>query len=519
LLAGTNVAVDRTNLSYLQVSYMLFIALYTIAVGTGGIKPNVSSFGADQFDEDDPDHVRDKKSFFNWFYMFINLGSLMASTVVVYIQQEVSWTIGFVIPAACMFLATCIFFLGKRRYVRIKPAESPILRVLKVVFSATSHLKEKQRTPGGGIPHNVSYAWLESAVTDQPSDPVSNSNRSTNDNMEPSSVLQERQRLQHKKKGQYTHEQVEEVRLVVRLFPMFLATCFYWTVYSQMATLFVSQGIQMDTRVQFGKSTTLEIPPASLSSFDTISILVLIPLYDQGLVPLLKRCKKRITVLQRIGVGLVLATVSMVVAGTVEMRRLRLAHQGRFTPDGSVDMSVFWQTFQYLLVGASEVFAAIGQLELFYDQAPDSMRSCCSALALLSTAMGGYIAGGLIPLINAITSRTGGGEWIPSNLNDGRLDLFFYTIAGLNTLNFVYFLYVAMNFKHKTVAHGSGSGRSMPEDKGTSGEAEGAFARTNERTSAQAIPSRIRRRSSLERTPIRSLMPMPESPALPAPLR
>ena len=102
LLAGTNVAVDRTNLSYLQVSYMLFIALYTIAVGTGGIKPNVSSFGADQFDEDDPDHVRDKKSFFNWFYMFINLGSLMASTVVVYIQQEVSWTIGFVIPAACM---------------------------------------------------------------------------------------------------------------------------------------------------------------------------------------------------------------------------------------------------------------------------------------------------------------------------------------------------------------------------------------------------------------------------------
>ena len=112
----------------------------------------------------------------------------------------------------------------------------------------------------------------------------------------------------------------------------------------------------MDTRVQFGKSTTLEIPPASLSSFDTISILVLIPLYDQGLVPLLKRCKKRITVLQRIGVGLVLATVSMMVAGTVEMRRLRLAHQGRFTPDGSVDMSVFWQTFQVRKKNASFFF-------------------------------------------------------------------------------------------------------------------------------------------------------------------
>ena len=104
------------------------------------------------------------------------------------------------------------------------------------------------------------------------------------------------------KKGKhYTHEQVEEVRLVVRLFPMFLATCFYWTIYSQMQTLFVSQGMQMNTDLKFkglGLDLDLSVPPASLSFFDTISIIVLVPLYDKGLVPLLKSKGMNITVLQ-----------------------------------------------------------------------------------------------------------------------------------------------------------------------------------------------------------------------------
>lgn len=45
-----------------------------IALGTGGIKPNVSAFGADQFDEKDPQDKKEKESFFNWFYLAINIG-------------------------------------------------------------------------------------------------------------------------------------------------------------------------------------------------------------------------------------------------------------------------------------------------------------------------------------------------------------------------------------------------------------------------------------------------------------
>ena len=54
--------------------------------GAGGIKPNVVTFGADQFDEGSPAEVALKESFFRWFYFAANVGTLLASTVVVYIQ-------------------------------------------------------------------------------------------------------------------------------------------------------------------------------------------------------------------------------------------------------------------------------------------------------------------------------------------------------------------------------------------------------------------------------------------------
>jgi dipeptide/tripeptide permease len=65
---------------------LLYTSLYIVAFGTGGIKPNVSAFGADQFEDSDPEESAEKKSFFNWFYFSINLGSIIAMTVVVWIQ-------------------------------------------------------------------------------------------------------------------------------------------------------------------------------------------------------------------------------------------------------------------------------------------------------------------------------------------------------------------------------------------------------------------------------------------------
>ena len=79
------------------------------------------------------------------------------------------------------------------------------------------------------------------------------------------------------------------------------------------------------------------------------------------------------------------------------------------------------------------MLASIGQLEFFYDQAPDVMRSCSMALQLLSVALGSYLSGALVWGVSALTARLGlnqGLGWLPRDLNHGRLDLFFLLLAG-----------------------------------------------------------------------------------------
>lgn len=65
---------------------VLYLGLYLIALGNGGIKPNVSTLGADQFDEGDPNERKHMSHFFNWFYFIISIGSLFSVTLFVYIQ-------------------------------------------------------------------------------------------------------------------------------------------------------------------------------------------------------------------------------------------------------------------------------------------------------------------------------------------------------------------------------------------------------------------------------------------------
>ena len=83
-----------------------------------------------------------------------------------------------------------------------------------------------------------------------------------------------------------------------------------------------------------------------------------------------------------------------------------------------------------------QVLASIGQLEFFYDQAPDVMRSCSMALQLLSVCIGSYLSGALVLGVaqgTAALDAAGGAGWLPEDLNDGRLDLFFLLLAGVTS--------------------------------------------------------------------------------------
>lgn len=120
----------------------LSIALALIALGTGGIKPCISSFGADQFDEADKKEVKKKYAFFNWFFFAINMGALLGITVLVYVQVKKGWVWGFGIPTGAMIISIAVLLCGIKYYRFQKPMGSPFTRFMQVmVASVRNHLR------------------------------------------------------------------------------------------------------------------------------------------------------------------------------------------------------------------------------------------------------------------------------------------------------------------------------------------------------------------------------------------
>lgn len=135
---------------------ILYLSLYLIALGTGGLKSSVSGFGTDQFDDKDEKEKTQKEYFFNRFFFFISMGTLMAVTVLVYIQDKVgrSWAYG--ICSVSMFIAIVIFLSGTKRYRYKKSMGSPIVHIVEVVVAATRKRKMEVPNDIGMLYENLS---------------------------------------------------------------------------------------------------------------------------------------------------------------------------------------------------------------------------------------------------------------------------------------------------------------------------------------------------------------------------
>lgn len=242
--------------------------------------------------------------------------------------------------------------------------------------------------------------------------------------------------------------QVEEFKSIIRLLPIWAIGIVFSAVYSQMGTLFVLQGSTMDLHID----NSFEIPSASLSLFDTISVIFWVPIYDRLIVPLARKFtghKNGFTQLQRIAIGLVISIFAMLTAGTLELVRLREVKKHNYYELKHIPMSIFWQVPQYFIIGCAEVFTFIGQLEFFYEQAPDAMRSLCSALSLTTAALGNYLSTLLVKIVTDFSTRHGKPGWIPDNLNYGNLHYFFWLLALLSVLNLGVYLMVARWYTYK----------------------------------------------------------------------
>lgn len=244
-----------------------------------------------------------------------------------------------------------------------------------------------------------------------------------------------------------TVTQVEEVKCILRLLPVWFCTIFSSVVFIQMLSLFVEQGATMDrTFLKF------QIPPASMTAFDIISTSAFIMLFDILIVPLyvkvMKRDPKPPSELRRIGIGLVIAIIALTIAGFVERKRLRLASDnGKETSS----LSIFWQTPQYVLVGVSEAFVYVAQMEFFASQTPDGLKSLGMGLSMSSSALGSFVANIILTVVMKITSSHGRPGWVPPNLNDGHLDWFFFLSAFLTAIDLVLYVVCAKRYKDRAL--------------------------------------------------------------------
>ncbi|KAJ6871756.1 protein NRT1/ PTR FAMILY 8.1 [Populus alba x Populus x berolinensis] len=420
-----------------------FVALYMIALGTGGIKPCVSSFDADQFDETDETERKRKSSFFNWFCLSINIGALVASSVLVWIQMNVGWGWGFGVSAVAMAVAVVFFFLGSKLYRIQKPGGSPITRIVQVIVASFG--KSKVQVPAD---KSLLYETLEEESQIQGSRKLEHTNKfkffdkaavKTQDDSIKGSTSPWRL---------CTVTQVEELKSIIRLLPVWASGIVFSTVYSQMSTKFVLQGNTMDQHM----GPHFQIPSASLSLFDNLSVIFWAPVYDRIIVPYARKFtghERGFTQLQRMGIGLVISIVSMITAGILEVVRINYVQKNNYYDLKYIPMSIFWQVPQYFLIGCAEVFTFIGQLEFFYDQAPDAMRSLCSALSLTTVALGNYLSTLLVTIVTKITTRGGKLGWIPDNMNRGHLDYFYWLLAILSFLNFILYLWISKWFTYK----------------------------------------------------------------------
>ncbi|KAK5818674.1 hypothetical protein PVK06_023617 [Gossypium arboreum] len=115
---------------------VFYCALYIIAIGTGGTKPNISTMGADQFDDFAPKERVQKLSFFNWWMFSIFFGTLFSNTFLIYIQDNVGWSLGYGLPAAGLLVSVLVFLVGTPHYRHKLALGSPLTTIFQVLVAA-----------------------------------------------------------------------------------------------------------------------------------------------------------------------------------------------------------------------------------------------------------------------------------------------------------------------------------------------------------------------------------------------
>ena len=355
-----------------------YFGLFPIALGSGGIKPCVSAFVGDQFDQSNKSLA---KVVFDAFYWIINFGSFFASLLVPPLLRYFGPEVAFGVPGVLMFISTVVFWLGRSYYVNVPPAPPHPDSFVNVSRSALlSPGQGSASRPGltlallGGLFAVVCIAlgFVDLA-------------RMTVMQVKPwlgvaqwwclgivafvgfvgVGVWRQLERA----RGAHPDDAVEGARSVLRILVLFAFVTPFWSLFDQKASTWVLQAEGMIKPSWFQSS--------QMQALNPLLVMLLIPFNNFVLYPALRRRGFEPTALRRMGAGIALAGFSWVVIGGLQL-----------VLDSGNPISIAWQILPYAFLTFGEVLVSATGLEFAYSQAPAPMKSSIMAFWSLSVTVG-----------------------------------------------------------------------------------------------------------------------------------
>ena len=246
----------------IENKYMVVGALGLLAMGSGVIKPNISTLMGMTYDQQRPGQEQLRSNAFSWFYLAINIGALLSQLAVPWLRTEYSYQVAFLFPAGLMALALTVFAAGKRFY-----AKETIER--KVVGNPGETVPSGQTITG--LPVNYAVVSHEQKAADR----------------------------------------VLKRQTLMRIGSLFILIMFFWAIFDQSASTWIFfADTFMDLHV-FGLAVTAD-QVQSVNAFFIITILPVSVIFFNRMAN--RGVKIRPT--DKMIVGFVLTAISMVIMST-----------------------------------------------------------------------------------------------------------------------------------------------------------------------------------------------------------
>lgn len=355
------------------------VGLVVMGIGTGGFKSNISPLIAEQY-KDQKAYVRIRKDgskeivdpatttarIYIYFYFLINCGSLTGSLAMVYSEHFVGFWLSYTLPTICYLLCPALLIFFKRHYKLSPPTGSVMGRAAKLIRFAFKKSDKKNCFKDENFWERIKPSQIRARGEVVPAWMT------------------------------FDDAWVDEVKRGVVACKVFLWYPLYWLAYNQMTNNLVSQANTMNLG-----STPNDI----VAKLNPIFIIIVIPIMDFGVYPLLRKMGVNFSPIKKITAGFALSSFAMVSACVIQAYIYKMSPCGdhinklsKTRKDCHADISVWVQVFPYGLIGMSEVLASITKLEYAYTKAPNNMKSTIQAIALSTSAVSAALGQAFVSL-------------------------------------------------------------------------------------------------------------------------